>query len=137
MYYRDSAQQAGEHTVCSVKTEARQLHTQKKRVWVPPPHEEELHGHAGEPFTRRTPSRSVAFAQFSGFCFHTGLPSCYRRLRFSVHRCRIKPQDNFGGSRRGELSYLPGKGRHTRPLPRKSEVFNPRELNQGFLQLWV
>lgn len=37
MYYRDSAQQAGEHTVCSVKTEARQLHIQEKRVWFPRP----------------------------------------------------------------------------------------------------
>ena len=133
MYYRHSAQQAGGHAVCSVKTEARQSYTQKGRVWgVPRPmRRSSMDTQVNRSHGAVLPSLcSLWPVSWSLFPHWTAIG--YQRLRLSVHRCQINPRDNCGGSRRGEISYLPVKGRQTRLLPRKSDVFNPRAFNQGF-----
>ena len=133
MYYRHSAQQAGGHAVCSVKTEARQSYTQKERVWgVPRPmRRSSMDTQVNRSHGAVLPGLcSLWPVSWSLFPHWTALG--YQRLRLSVHRCQINPRDNCGGSRRGELSYLPVKGRQTRLLPRKSDAFNPRAFNQGF-----
>ena len=104
----------------------------RKGCGGPSPHEEELHGHAGKPSHGEVLPGLCSLWPVSWSLFPHWTALGYQRLRLSVHQCRNNPQDNRGGSRRGQLSYLPGKVRHTRLVPRKSDVFNPRAFNQGF-----